>query len=680
MNLPPKSNRADRCAPPSSHPLTLALLLLAAASGGCDRSRTAPRGVGQAPPTDGGSGPPSTYHSTVPPAGPTGTWYLNEAGTAMTMTLDCPIGAPCTGQTVDSIGGVAYLVDRVSYTAATGELTFRRSSSGVVRFYRTRIVEGVLVGRVAAPAEPDLAPTDPTAYAAHLTGWKGEYFDRDLAPRVYDLLLDGNEHARLRLDRAPAGAGFVVRFKVYATEANGASDEGDEYDGVVSAWDGSRLSWDLAAPPPFDRSFSATVDGRRIGGSFVQASQPDASHSFSGARAEVLGHGFSGMTIADRADWQARTRRMLAILAMGENPAPLSSSVTVVRQGLQPFVAQNDLFDRDDSADSYPQAYTLKELRFDYALPDPQGGAPLSRTTHGFLATPTAPPPPSGYPLVVAINGHSGSAAQVMMPDNEDFWYGDSFARRGYLVLSIDISHRPPEDRRGLYAGSEGGDDPDNGNGAHPAVKSPGMDSDWEEDGERAWDVLRGLDWLLSLPGVDASQVVLTGLSMGGEITAFAGAMDPRFTAVVAAGFSPDLSALVYRGSHGCWQWLNGEVREYIDSSDLFALVAPRPLIVQTGRQDYIYSIHSPPFAADKQVLRRVRPEWSDAPGRVLHYLHYDAHHYHVGGLDPWKAVESNVRLPEQTDPGSYGASDWQDDGATYDSGLDLYGTLAALR
>lgn len=43
--------------------------------------------------------------------------------------------------------------------------------------------------------------------------------------------------------------------------------------------------------------------------------------------------------------------------------------------------------------------------------------------------------------------------------------------------------------------------------------------SDWEEDGERSWDVMRALDYLLSLKYVDAKCVLITGLSMGGEIT-----------------------------------------------------------------------------------------------------------------------------------------------------------------
>jgi hypothetical protein len=41
---------------------------------------------------------------------------------------------------------------------------------------------------------------------------------------------------------------------------------------------------------------------------------------------------------------------------------------------------------------------------------------------------------------------------------------------------------------------------------------------------------------------------------------------------------------------------------EYVDTSDYHALVAPRPLIVQTGKQDDVYSKFTPPFAGDNHI------------------------------------------------------------------------------
>src|SRR5262249_49593693 len=155
------------------------------------------------------------------------------------------------------------------------------------------------------------------------------------------------------------------------------------------------------------------------------------------------------------------------------------------------------------------------ELTLDATLADPNapaGGAPIARRIHGWYAVPMGEPPPGGRPAVMALNGHTGSAAATMNPDNEYFWYGDAYARRGYAVLAIDIGHRPLADRRGLYDLYLDGDDVAGGNGLHPAIRSPDMDSDWVEDGERLWDIERGLDWLLAQPGVDSGRVIVSGI------------------------------------------------------------------------------------------------------------------------------------------------------------------------
>src|SRR5258708_16858004 len=123
------------------------------------------------------------------------------------------------------------------------------------------------------------------------------------------------------------------------------------------------------------------------------------------------------------------------------------------------------------------------------------------------MAVPTTPAPPGGFPVAIAINGHWGSAWRTFDPQNVNYWYGDSFARRGFIVLAVDVSHRPLADRQAMYMDITDGDDPSAGNGAHPAIKDPGLDSEWEEDGERAWDVMRGIDLLLARPDVDRSHV-----------------------------------------------------------------------------------------------------------------------------------------------------------------------------
>ncbi len=227
------------------------------------------------------------------------------------------------------------------------------------------------------------------------------------------------------------------------------------------------------------------------------------------------------------------------------------------------------------------------------------------------------------------------------------------------------MSHRAAGDRDGLYGDFTAGDDAAAGNGAHPSIHAAGLDSDWEEDGERAWDVMRSLDLARAMPGVDTRRVIVTGLSMGGEVASYAGALDPRVNSVVVAGFTPDLGVISYRANHPCWRWTHADVREYLGVSVLHALVAPRLLVVETGINDSTFSSFRAPFASDKQVLRRSRAAWGDRAYRLVHFLHDGAHVYRTGDPSLDLTAARGISIPVQVAPASNGSVAWQTDPST---------------
>lgn len=164
------------------------------------------------------------------------------------------------------------------------------------------------------------------------------------------------------------------------------------------------------------------------------------------------------------------------------------------------------------------------------------------------------------------------------------------------------------------------------------------------------------------------SRVLVTGLSMGGEVTMLVGALDHRISLAIPAGYSPDMNVMAFPHethstftlNHPCWQWLNADIREYVDASDYFSLVSPRPLIIETGKLDKTFSWRA--FAPDKQVARRLRVAYSDAPSKFIHYLHNDEHRYRFGDLG---GTELNVRVPEQIAPTTAFSTAWQSDSTT---------------
>ena len=379
-----------------------------------------------------------------------------------------------------------------------------------------------------------------TDYPGRVTGWRAETFES--APRVWDVSLDGHTQAVLRIDRATQdGTSLIGTLKPYATD--GALDEQPSEDVDVQQWDGSHLSFVRRAAPG-QPVYTGTAVGRTLSG--VALVSGGTSVAWAGTRVEVLTHGLGARTAADVADWQTRTRKRLALLAFGGNPPPLDAQVADLgTRAPLPVVADPD---RDDDPSSWPQAYVLHELAFGSRVPALVTGEFLPRHAHGYASVPSTPAPPGGYPVVLALNGHGGSAYDVFNPAGL-YWYGDSFARRGFVVVAVDVGHRPLADRASVYDGYTAGDDPTTGNGLHPAVEPPGVTSDWEEDGERAWDAMRALDYALGRPDVNPATVVAVGLSMGGEITDWVGAMDGRVGIAVAAGNPSDLTIMRLDGT-----------------------------------------------------------------------------------------------------------------------------------
>ena len=590
-------------------------------------------------------------------AAQSGDWVLNANGGALRLSLATQgekyiayLPDAC-GQKIDSVGLEGNL------------LQFRRLLPGATQWFRVEVGDGVLVGRFAHVIGNKAPQPGPLAYRYHVTGWNLNAFDR-VSPVVFDLQANGYR-GRLRLDRD--GDHFIGRLKFYAY--GNELRETLEEDVTIKQWDGECLTFSRSC----GQLFTGNVDGERIAGKFIYGG---ISYPWYGKRAEVLTYGLVPKSPEDRAEWQAKTRRILSRLMMAGNPVPNSVNVEILADDIPPITSQ-PYQSRDDDPANHPQDYRLTELRLTYTIPT-QFGA-VTRVVHAYLAKPTTGL--ERYPLVLAVNGHGGSAWQAFDPSSA-FWYGDAFARRGYMVLAVDIGHRcktdiltfgSMNDRSSLlgYVPSSHIDDPAHGNGYHPSIKPAGLDAyytDWEEDGERVWDVMRGLDYVLSRSDVDPSRVAVTGLSMGGEITSYVGALDTRITASIPAGYSPDLSVIKFWTNHGCWNWAFADIREYLEHSDLFALMAPRTLIVETGQLDTLFSQLPTRFTPDKQVLRRARVAYGDGP--ILHYLHPLGHAWQSG------VAGGGLRYMTVIGPISPGDQSWQTNGDTATDGRTIFDYL----
>lgn len=107
----------------------------------------------------------------------------------------------------------------------------------------------------------------------------------------------------------------------------------------------------------------------------------------------------------------------------------------------------------------------------------------------------------------------------------------------------------------------------------------------WTGLGCLVHDTRHALDLLLARPEADPSRVLMMGHSLGGKMSFFTGALDPRVTAVIASDFG-----LPWRSTNWNDPWYLGDRVPADDHGralhELLALLAPRPFFLIAGDTD----------------------------------------------------------------------------------------------
>ncbi len=202
-------------------------------------------------------------------------------------------------------------------------------------------------------------------------------------------------------------------------------------------------------------------------------------------------------------------------------------------------------------------------------------------------------------PAVVCIHGHGGTRHTVHDRKSAYKGFAAVLAARGVVTISTDVGqHKVYEKGRLLM-------------------------------GERLWDVMRCVDYVASLPEVDASRIGCAGLSLGGEMSMWLGAMDERIAATVSAGF---LTVMDQMEKNHCMCWKFPGLRERVDYADIYALIAPRALQCQNGLKEGPTQFYVP---IARKALDEIKPIYADLgkPDRLELDVHEGGHEIHLPAL-----------------------------------------------
>ena len=232
-----------------------------------------------------------------------------------------------------------------------------------------------------------------------------------------------------------------------------------------------------------------------------------------------------------------------------------------------------------------PTVETLsREDRGEYVLERFQFDNGAGSLVPGYLLLPKNAPAKS--PAILYCHWHAGEwdlgKEELFQAKHTPEAPGPAFAQRGFVVLAIDATGFGERNGKG-----PGGPSERNG----PAEETAAKFNLWA--GRTSWgmmlrDDLMALDYLASRPEVDADRMGVTGMSMGATRTWWLMALDERLKTGVAIACMTRYQNLILSGGiheHGIYYFVPGMLKHF-DTEAVIALVAPRPVLFQTGDQD----------------------------------------------------------------------------------------------
>mgnify|MGYP003676968033 FL=1 len=195
-------------------------------------------------------------------------------------------------------------------------------------------------------------------------------------------------------------------------------------------------------------------------------------------------------------------------------------------------------------------------------------------------------------PAVVAINNRYFIPLEKAVSEPDPYWPVKTLLQQGYAAATFYTSHVDP-DNKSEYA---------DGIRAFFADGNPPSDDAWRSLSAWGWGASRVLDYLSTLPTVDANRVAVVGHSRGGKAAIWAAAVDERFAIAYSNNSGCGGAALSRRGygetvkqiTTAFPHWFTPQFASYadrenelpIDQHESIALVAPRAVYVTSSDND----------------------------------------------------------------------------------------------
>jgi len=185
-------------------------------------------------------------------------------------------------------------------------------------------------------------------------------------------------------------------------------------------------------------------------------------------------------------------------------------------------------------------------------------------------------------PAIIGLHGHGSSKESICTDASNSQLIGPRLAKQGYVVAAIDACFN------GERVGKGPASQLDNAAGQEASLFKLYL---WQ--GRSLWGMMLReeqclIDYLETRPEIDKDRIAATGMSMGCTRSWWLAAIDERIKAIVGVACFTRYTELIAHGNlrkHGIYYFVPGVFKEF-DTEAIYALVAPRPMLMLSGDQD----------------------------------------------------------------------------------------------
>lgn len=240
-------------------------------------------------------------------------------------------------------------------------------------------------------------------------------------------------------------------------------------------------------------------------------------------------------------------------------------------------------------------------------------------------------------PIIICPPGHNGEGkysvagcdAYSAVKEKIDYYgydYGWELAKLGYITLCPDI--------RGF---GEMRESIEEANNLPSALKG---DCYWLAHmgeplgipvlGMLSWDLMRGVDFLekCSEKGLgDASRIIVFGFSGGGMQALYLAALESRIKGAFISGYFYGFRDSLLIMNRNCSCNYVPHLFEYFDCGDIASVIAPRPIVIQSCRDDRLNGYRGLENVEEQIQITQKNYQWLNANDNILHETPDGMHH-----------------------------------------------------